>query len=65
MEKLTPEQENYIGDLQYHERKVRKEFQKEHEEYIEVLNDRGKEGRKPISFDDYLWKQAEKQGGKK
>lgn len=40
--------------------KVRKDFEKEHQKYLEVLDDREKRNLKPISFDDYLWGQAEK-----
>jgi len=58
---LTPEQEDYIGDLQYHEMKVRKDFQEEHARYLKALDDRKSKGQKPISFDDYLWSQAEKE----
>jgi len=61
MTNLTPEQEDYIGDLQYHNMKVRKGFQEEHEKYLKALDDREKRNLKPISFDDYLWSQAEKE----
>ena len=36
---------------------VRSEYRKEYAEYLKVLDDREKEGRKPISFDDFLWEQ--------
>ena len=61
MNKLTPRQENYIGNLQHHENRVRKDFKKEYKEYIEVLNDRGKRNLKTMSFDDYLWNKSEKE----
>jgi len=143
MKELTPEQEDYIGDLQYHEKKVRKnekevmdkvydwweslteqkqfdimlnwyptevhkdtdidkmfgdmenkyqteiylgnnpedevnaclqmlnkdkrvmnirsEYREEYKKYLKILDDREKRNLKPISFDDYLWKQSEKE----
>jgi len=61
MTNLTPEQEDLMGDLQYHEMKVRKSFQEEHEKYLKALDDRESKGQKPISFDDYLWSKAEKE----
>jgi len=45
--------------------KVRKDFEEVYQEYLKVLDDREKEGRKPISFDDYLWSKAEKAVEKK
>ena len=56
MVKLTSKQ--MIGDN--HEKKVRKDFEKEYKEYLKLLNNREESGLKPISFDDYLWDRAEK-----
>ena len=40
---------------------VRSEYREEYAKYLKVLDDREKRNLKPISFDDYLWKQTEKE----
>lgn len=40
--------------------KVREDFRSAYGRYLEALKIREKQGRKAISFDDYLWLEAEK-----
>lgn len=40
--------------------KVKKEFEEQYKRYAKTLDDREKRNLKPISFDEWLWRETEK-----